>query len=224
MPSWTFDELMSNATHRIGQRSDIPLADCKLWTNQAYADVVKEAPHALLERTTLFSVSSGDSQLQLPADFLEPITLSLHTTTGGSAYTLEPTQAQWADAQGYFPVGTPQRYFIYGDKIQLWPSANSSADSTVASGRSFQLRYRARASDMSALTDVPSVDTDWRLPILYLTEAYLHEYVGNAQEGATARAKAFAEILNLDNAHTRRQRAKGRMAVSLPQRKSRRSS
>lgn len=226
MPEWTLGQLKSNATARIGQRTDLSASDVSFWVNQAYADIVQRWPHALSERTAGFSVSSGDSLLQLPSDFLEVINISLVTQSRvGSLFTLEQSQLQILDALGYYPVGKPRRYAHFRDQIQLWPSADSSiASDGASSARSYVMRYRSRAEDMVSDTSVPSVDTEWRVPILFQAEAYLHELVGNEEEGAVSRARALREVQSLENTIGRRQSAKNRFAVSLPLRRSRRSS
>lgn len=223
MPAWTLGDLASEATKFAGYRSDLALSDVSRLVNQAYSEVAQAANHKLLESKTIFSVNSGTSILALPADHLETINISLSTNLGsGSNRTLEPTTSEWADARGYYPVGEPMKYFEYGTSIQLWPSANSSANTTVSSGRSYEMRYRARATDLVATGDVPSVDTEWRWAILLRTEALVHKTVGNRQEAAEAQTEYFTYVSSLKDAQARRQMARGRFALSLPQRKSRR--
>jgi len=125
MPSWTLNDLMSQATARVGHRADITASDASLWVNQAYQDFVREVPELLSEKTYYFSVNSGTSTVSLPADFYEPILISFDTDSGGTLRRMSP---EVCDAKGYYPVGEPQGYFIYNDQIQLWPSANSSSN------------------------------------------------------------------------------------------------
>ncbi len=224
MPNWSLNDLMSNATARIGHRADLDAVSIvSYWVNVAYQDVAQSTTHALLEAENIFSVNSGDSLLSLPADFLEIIDLSFSTNIGsGSNRTLAPTTPEWADAQGYYPVGMPQKYFIYGTNIQLWPSADSSANTTAWSGRSYTMRYRQRPSDLTTGTAVPSVDTEWRQAILLKAEVYLHEYVGNTEEAAAKLASYFGYVQSLKDAQARRHAARGRFAISLPLRRHKR--
>ncbi len=205
---------MSQATTRIGKRSDIAASDVSLWVNQAYQDFVREVPELLSERTHYFSVNSGTSTLALPADFYEPITISLNTI--GSGQSLRRLSPEWCDAQGYYPVAEPRGYFIYADQIQLWPSANSSAESTAWSGRSYLMRYRAVPTDLSIGTSVPSVATQHRIGILFKAEQYLHELVGNYEEAAASGFRYAAFVTTLKDAIARRQADRGRHAISLP--------
>lgn len=213
MPSWTLSDLMSKATTRIGRRSDIAASDVSFWVNQAYQDFVREVPELLSERTNYFSVVSGTSAVTLPADFYEPIVISLDTTTSGQ--TLRRLSPEWCDSQGYFPPGEPQGYFIFGDQIQLWPSANSSADTTVSSGRSYLLRYRAVPTDLSSTTSVPSIATQHRIGILFKAEQYLHELVGNTEEAAASGIRYAMFVMTLKDAIARKQADRTRHAISL---------
>lgn len=224
MPSWSLGDLCSQATKRAGNRSDMALSDVSFWVNQAYQDFVRDVPQMLSERTTYFSVNSGTSQLTVPADFLEAVVLSWDTNENvASERTLNQIAPEHADAQGYYPVGKPQGYFIWNDKIQLWPSANSSEDTNGAtSGRSYLLRYRALPADMTALTAVPSVATEQRLGILYRAEKYLHELVGNHEEAAAAEYRYTALVGSLKDAKAKRDAARGRFAVSYVDGSSRR--
>lgn len=212
MPSWTLSDLMSKSTTRIGHRADLDASDVSFWVNQAYQDFVREVPELLSERTHYFSVNSGTSRVDLPADFYEPISLSYDTKDGGSLRRVSP---EFADARGYYPVGEPEGYFIYADEIQLWPSANSSALTTAWSGRSYLLRYRAVPTDLSALTSVPSIATQHRIGILFKTEQYLHELVGNLEEAAASGARYTGFVLSLKDAIARRQADRNTISIRL---------
>ena len=217
MPSWTLADLCFRATARIGNRTELSLSLCSFWANQALEDFTRDVPELLNESQAWFSVSSGDSLLTVPADFYEPIVLSFQTQTGSNR-TLHQVSPEWADSQGYYPVGEPQAFFIYADQIQLWPSANSSADTTVSSGRSYLLRYYANPGTMSVTTDVPSVATMHRIGILFKLEEYLHNEVGNLEEAAASNIKYLGFVTSLKDAMARRQAHRGETRASLPQR------
>lgn len=223
MPNWTLGELMSNATARIGHRADISASVASFWVNAAYAEVAQAFPHRSLESTAYYSVSSGQSQLSLPANFLEPVSFSEFSSGAlGSARTISPVAISRADAEGYFPVGDPKGYYIFADTLQLWPSIASSYNSTAAdSARSLQLRFRQRAEDLVSTSSVPSVDTEWRQAVLYLSEAFLHEYVGNEIEGANARARYAGYAQQLKDSTARRQSGEADWRASLTLRGSR---
>lgn len=211
MPAWTLGELMSTATTRIGRRSDITMSTASFYVNMAYQEIAASERHALLETLTVSSTTSGEGRLELPADCMEPISLSWLTTTAvGSAQTLRPTSHANIDAFGA-GYGKPSEYAFYNNWIELFPSPDSSY--------SLQMRYYAYPSDMTATSAVPSLATEWRPAVLYLSEALLHEHVGNELEGANARARYAGYAASLKNTAARR--ASAGLRASLPLRRSR---
>jgi len=217
MPSWTLDELMSNSTRLAGHRADIAASDVSLWVNQAYQDFVREVPELLSEKTNYFSLNSGDSLVSLPADFYTPIVISHQTTAMGSSRTLKRMDPMQADARGYYPVDVPRGYFIFNDQIQIWPSANSSANTTAWSGRSYLMRYLAVPSDMTAAAAVPSIATQHRIGILHKSVQYINELVGNHEEAAAASIRYGNFVLSLKDAIARKQGDR-QMSISLADR------
>lgn len=213
MPAWTLADLMSRATTRIGRRSDIAASDASFYVNMAYQEVAQAAPSALMETITVSSTTSGENRIELPADCLEIINLSWLTQVGtNSARTLRRTSPNQVDQAGFDTLGKPDQYVIFSNWMELWPSPDSSY--------SLQLRYYAYPSDMTVTTAIPSLATEWRPAVLYLSEALLHEHLGNDYEGATARARYAAYTASLKDTQARRQMAGG-MRLSLPARKSR---
>lgn len=225
MPSWTLGDLMSQATARIGRRSDIAASDASLWVNQAYQDFIREVPQLSNETWQIFSLNSGDSRIALPNNYLETISISMHTNSGnlGEFPQLRQVGVEWADAQGYYPVSTPEAYFLFENGIHIWPAANSSALTTVWSGRSYIHRYRAIPPDMVSTGSTPSVMTECRIGILYLAEAYLNELIGNYVEAAEARVRYASYAASVKDAFAKRQVARGgRFAIQLADRSGRR--
>ena len=224
MPAFTLGDIISNATKRVGYRADLPLSDCSFWANVAYQDFVRDVPELLSEKTHWFSLSSGDSIVALSGatNWVETIVISHQTTASGSGRTLRQMAAEVCDAKGYYPVGEPEGYFIYNNQIQIWPSANSSANTTHASsGRSYLHRYKAYPEDLVSLTSTPEVAYEHRKGILYKTEVHLHELLGNLEEAAYAEARYVNFVSTLKDAMARRQAARSRFAASLPLRKRR---
>lgn len=214
MPSWSLGDLMSQATARTGRRSDLAASTVSFWVNTAYQEVAQAAPSAMMETLTVSSTTSGENRLELPADCLELINMSWLTTAGGtsSGLTLRRTSANQVDQAGFFNPGKPDRYVMFNNWVELWPSPNSSY--------SLQMRYHAYPSDMTATTAVPSLATEWRPAVLYLAEAFIHELVGNEVEGANARTRYAGYVTSLQDKEARRQRS-GELRISLPQRKPR---
>lgn len=215
MPDWTLGTIGSQATKRIGFRDDISLSDVSFWVNQAQVDFVRDVPDLLSEKTHWFSLSSGDSVVALPTSWVETIVISHQTTS--STKTIRQIAPEVADSLGYYPVGEPAGYFIYNKDIQFWPSANSSENTTAASsGRSYLHRYKSYPADMVELTDEPEVAYEHRKAILYKTEVFLHELLGNLEEAAISEVRYANFVSSLKDSIARRQVAKTRFAVSLP--------
>lgn len=213
MPAWSLGDLMSQATARIGNRSDLAASTVSFWVNAAYAEVAQAAPSAQMETIAVSSTTSGENRIELPTDCMELLNLSWLTDIGhGSSRTLRRASINQVDQAGFLPIGKPQQYAQFNSWLELWPSPDSSY--------SLQMRYLAYVSDMTATTAIPSLATEWRPGILYLAEAMLHELVGNEIEGASARARYAGYVASLKDKEARRQSAGG-MRVSLVQRKSR---
>lgn len=213
MPSWTLGDLMSMATARAGHRADISASTVSFWVNQAISEVWLSAPQAELEALVVSSTTSGNGRITLPSDHYETITLSyLSGFDETSARTLRRMSELQIDSR-LTAWGPPREYVEYSTWLELYPSPNSAW--------SLQLRYRARPSDLTNTAAVPSLATEWRLPVLHLAEAYIHEYIGNVTEAAYARTRYAGTVAALKDANARRQTAQGGMRASLPLRRSR---
>ena len=207
---------MSAATTRIGHRSDIAASEVSFWINEAYMEVSATMDSSLQEHLAYSSIVSGQSRVATPEAFKEVIHLSFFTpgAVANSGGTLERKSSEAMDQAGHYPVGTPTHYMIYNDWLELWPSPDSSY--------SLLMRYRSYATDMVATTDVPSIETEWRKAILYLGEAFLHELVGNNEEGAAARGRYFSYTQSLLDAKAHRDRAHTEIKMRLEKRRRRR--
>lgn len=222
MPTWTLGTLMSRATLMAGRRDDISQSDASFYVNQAQTDFVRDFKEFLSEKTNVFSVNSGTSLLSLPADFGEPISLSHISTAKSANYAIPQISAEYADSLGYYPVGEPRGYFIDSNRIQLFPSASSSANSTVASGRSLMFRYRAIAADMTSTSSVPSVSTEHRIALLWKTVEYIHMHVGNFEEAVVAEARYTQHLQAFKDAAAKRQSERGGFSIRMTDRANRR--
>jgi hypothetical protein len=200
MPAYTLGELMSQATHRVGNRWDLPASIVSFWANAAYFEVADKVQHAMHERLAVSSTTSGENRIDLPVDFGSPMVFSLNwswsTLSNGqrSYQTLTPISAIEYDAMAEVPVGIPTRYVLFSDWMELHPSPDS--------GYSVQLRYRSMATDMVATSDIPSMSTPWRHAVLLKLEQHLHEHVGNlpAAMAAERRFISYAESTPTDAA------------------------
>lgn len=198
MPNYTLAELMSNATTRAGRRGDLDQSEVSFYVNMAYEEVRDATEHALSEKIAVSSTTSGENRIELPSDFGSPINVSVLTSQIGSGRTMRRVSASRVDSTGFFPLGTPQRYVLFNNWMELHPSPDS--------GYSIQLRYNSMLTDLVALGDVPSVSTPWRKAILYLAEAEIHAAVDNTPGEIKARQRYAAYAAQLKNTEYRRQR------------------
>lgn len=196
MPAYSLQEIMSQATWRAGRRSDLDMSMVSFLANEAYMEVAQAIPHALLEKIAVSSTTSGENRITLPSDFGEPIHFSL-LSVNGSAQTLRAVDVARADEEQATRVGTPDSYTLFSNWVELWPSPSSAW--------SLQLRYRSAATDMTALTDVPSISTPWRSAIVVKLEEKLHTAVGNVQGAAIAQERYLALTSTLKTDLAKRQ-------------------
>jgi len=173
MPSYTLSELLSFSTAFAGRRDDIDQSDVSYMVNMSYIEVADITKHKLTEKIAISSTTSGENRIDLPADYDSIINLSRLTSDQGSGKTLVRISASRADDTGFQPNGTPQRYVLFNDFLEIHPSPDS--------GYSLQLRYHSQITDMLALTDVPSLSTPWRKAILYKTIAEIYAFTENPE-------------------------------------------
>lgn len=192
MPAYTLGEIMSQATLRTGRRADLDTSAVSFLANEAYLEVAGIYPRALSESSYAYSVQSGVTSLTLPADFDEPIDLFY---TAGSRGTLQPRDLSQIDSAST-ARGTPSHFAFFKDALELWPSPNSNFSAT--------LRYRARPSDLTATSAVPSMDTDWRPLIVTKLEEKIHLVLGNYEAARVAQDRFLSQAAMLRSDEARR--------------------
>lgn len=207
MPRWNLQEMISDLTQRLGRRVDLPQSVLSRYVNQAYQDIVNIARPFKLQRLAISSTTSGENRLELPPDYYEPISLSYLTNVGASSRTLRLTDTRTLDSAGFTPVGVPDRYALYGNWMELWPSPNSAY--------SLQLRYRSFATSLTSGRDIPSISTDWRFPIVLKAEAYLHQWLGDPERARAAENAYAIHVATLETDKARSQRDKSGMKVRV---------
>lgn len=160
MPTYDLAELMSFATSAVGRRSDLAVSDVSRLVNEAYFEVWYASDPEEAELITVSSTTTGVNRLELPSDFLAPISATLiwSDSTAASALssymTLNLVSIEQMDGRNPQPSGTPVDIAFFNSWAEIYPSPNSAF--------SFQLRYRSHLSDMTVTTSVPSLSTPWR--------------------------------------------------------------
>ena len=191
MPSYTLGEILSSATAAIGRRADIGLSDASRIANDAYFQVFYATRPEEGEKVGVSSTTSGQYRIEVPNDFWEPISAAIiyrpswstSSSVNSSYLTLNLMSPAHADATNPEPGGVPAGVVFYNSWAELYPSPNS--------GYSFQLRYRAHPSDLTATTAIPSVSTPWRKAVELKTREGLAAFVGDGD----AEAKASVDYL-----------------------------
>ncbi len=188
--------MISDLTNRLG-RGDIPQSTVSRYVNQAYLDVVDMSDPVAQERIALSSTTSGENRIDLPSDFQTPISLSYLTDIGNSARTLGIIAPESIDAAGFTPVGISDRYALFADWLELFPSPNSAY--------SLQLRYKSFATVMTASGDAPSISTAWRFPIVLKAQSYLHGWLNEPDRALQANDTFLRHVSALDTDRANRQ-------------------
>jgi len=188
--------MISDLTNRLG-RPDIPQSTISRYVNQAYLDVVNMSDPVAQERIALSSTTSGENRVDLPTDFQTPISLSFLTNVGNSARTLAVIAADQIDATGFTPVGVPERYALFADWLELYPSPNSAY--------SLQFRYGSFATTLTLSADAPSISTAWRFPIVLKAESYLHGWLNEPDRALQANDTFLRHVSALDTDRANRQ-------------------
>lgn len=195
---------MSRATRGIGRRADIDPSDVSFWANEAYREVLEAEGHELQERIAVASLVSGEDKIQLPIDMRELLSLSYITNAGNSRRTFNQISPHEKDARFDSDAkGQPTDYCLFNDWLEVWPSPDSSY--------SVQMRYYSEATDLVALSDIPSVSTPYRRAVYIKTkEMLLREHLGRGDE-ADIEANAYLTYMaQVPNIHEKRQRTQAR--------------
>jgi len=203
MPSYTLGEVMSFATSAVGRRADIDASDVSRLANEAYFEVWHSVRPAEAEKIVVSSTTSGEGKIELPTDFLEPISAALvfrpsWRTSGTSSYvTLKLVDVATLDGKAPEPVGVPAEVAFYNSWLELWPSPNSAY--------SLQFRYRAGPTDLVSLTSVPSLATPWRKAWELKTREYVADFVQDEVGAAKAQTQYLTYVATLKSAQAVRQ-------------------
>lgn len=203
MPRYTLGEILSSASAAIGRRDDIPLSDASRMANDAMFEVFYVCDPQEAEKIAVVSTTSGENKIELPSDFKAPISASLvhrasWATSGISSYaTLKLVSVSRMDGRASEPGGAPTELAFYNSWLELWPSPNSSY--------SFVLRYRAEPTEMTALTDVPSLSTAWRKAVELKTREHLADFVRDDAASQKASIQFARYVSTLRTAQALRQ-------------------
>lgn len=186
MPSYTLGTLMSQATAMVGSRLELTPSQVSFYVNTAQLDIAKTSRNARLECTTTLTTVASVNTVALPTNFLAPINVA--TVSSADSYgrrdLLQTTVEAIDTASEGTALNRPNRYAIFGTQLVLYP--------TPATGEYLTLRYQKYPSDMTLLSDQPSLTTDVQPAILYKAAELLFAVTLDAQREAVARARYLA--------------------------------
>jgi hypothetical protein len=204
MPSWTLANLISQATAALGNRLDITLSTASFLMNEAHRQVYDAVDMESAEALAVSSTTSGEGKITLPTDFREIINLSNLSASPPDVLTqIEPDKFDSRDTVG----GVPTKYVQYSTWLEVTPKPDSAY--------SLQLRYRTQATDMVALTALPSVDTQYRYAVFLKGTELLADSVLDEANSSLYRNKYISYVNSVPSKLARRQKTREGMRVQL---------
>lgn len=212
MPSYTLGELISSATANVGRRADLSQSEVSRLVNEAYFEVIYTSDPQEFEKIAVSSTTTGEHRIELPSDLLEPITAALIYRSGSTAssyhssyMTLRLVPTEYMDGRNPQPSGTPKDIAFFNSWAELWPSPNSAF--------SFQLRYHAHPTDLTATSDVPSLSTPWRKAVLLKAEELIFKHLQD-EVGETNAQLSYLNYVNMISTDAAR-RQKGQFKYNV---------
>lgn len=197
---------MSIATGNVGRRDDISASIVSRMVNEAYFDVFYASNPQEGERIAVSSTTTGVQRIELPSDYLEPISAALiyrsdstASSTHSSHVTLRLVSPEMIDGRNPQPSAVPEDICFFNSWAELYPSPNSAY--------SFQLRYRAHPEDLVSTSSVPSLSTPWRRAVVIKTEELLWQYLQNAEGVQNAQMRYLDYVSRIETDLARRQKS-----------------
>jgi hypothetical protein len=163
----TLQQIMSQATTALGNRLELAVSQLSLQANLAQEEVAAMLPHTELLKTATLVLGAGSSATVIPADFGELVDVSRPNSFDAFGHRLLTLVAlrqidDAPDSTGT-ATGVSNRFAISANSILFYPGSTSID--------TFTMRYVAVPSDMTNLTDRPSLHTRYHSAVAYkLTE------------------------------------------------------
>lgn len=190
MPALTLAQLLSETTAALGQRLDLTVSQLSLYANLAQLEVASMLPHTELLRSTTLVLGAGSSATVMPPDFAEMVDVFRPNSYDAMGYRLltevplrEIDNA--ADSTGT-ATGVANRYAVSANSILFYPGSTSID--------TFTMRYVCVPSDMTNLTDRPSLHTRYHPAVLFKLCEDMSDRVVDNQRAAYYRNK-FVSVM-----------------------------
>lgn len=188
MPSLTLGTLMSEATAALGARTELTASTVSLYANIAQLEVAAMLPHTELLATQTLVLAAGSNATVLPADLGEIVDVSRPNSfdSFGNRLLTQVPLAQIDNASEGTATGVSNRFATSANSILFYPTS-TSVDT-------FTLRYVKVPSDMTNLTDLPSLHTRYHPAILFKLQEDLADRVLDTQRAAYFRNKVISVL------------------------------
>ena len=183
MPALTLATLLSEATSALGNRLDLSVSQLSLHANLAQQEVAAMLPMTELIKSATLVLAAGSSATVIPADVDKIVDVFRPNSFDNLGYRLlTPVPLREIDnASEGTATGVANRYAISANSVHFYPGSTSQD--------TFTMRYVCVPSDMTNLTDRPSVHTRYHAAILYKFQENLADRVVDNQRAAYFRNK-----------------------------------
>lgn len=209
-------DICSLATTFAG-RSDVGLSEASRLANVALTEVSSRLNYKPKEVMALSNITgTGDERrITLPSDFDGAIGLKFYSTTTdadtgdnilGDEFDL-PQVDTWLLDSFSSTTGTPARYALYGDYVEVDPIPGSRG--------SFILRYAAKQPTLLLSTETPNLDERWHPGVLWKTVELVNLARGNAAGAQEAERKYVNYMVSTPNDRQKEQMAKHGLGLTL---------
>lgn len=190
MPALTLAVLLSEATSALGNRLELSVSQLSLHANLAQQEVASMLPHTELMKTATIVLAAGSGATVVPADFGEAVDVfrpNSYDAMGYRLLTAVPTREidNAADSTGT-ATGVANRYALSGNSFLVYPASTSQDTLTM--------RYVSVPSDMTNLSDRPSLHTRYHPAVLYKFQENLSDRIVDNQRAAYFRNKFISAM------------------------------
>lgn len=192
-------DVISLAT-TFAARSDFSASEVSRLANLALTEVTNRVYHKAKEFTATSNLTGGGNErtVDLPNDydgvigvgFYSTSTTTLGVNTMGSRVELTMVMTTQIDSASS-ETGTPARYAVYSDFLELDPIPNSRG--------SLVMRYLARQQALVVSTETPFLDERWHPGWLNKTEEYVHRARSNHAGAADAERRYVNFMISTPN-------------------------
>ena len=203
MPALTLANLLSLTTKALGNRLELTVSELSLQANLAQQEVASMLPHTELMKTATLVLAAGSNATILPADFAEVIDVTRPNSFdsfGRRVLTLVPLK-QIDNASEGTQTGQVNRFAVSANSVVFYP--------TTTSIDTFTMRYVGVPSDMTNLTDRPSLHTRYHAAVLYKTQENMADLVVDNPRAAYFRGKFISVMQTVPTPSDTLNRAQG---------------